>query len=300
MLINPYNSEDLSVYDIIINPKGGKGKSLKAFAKAEKILREHGAEYTVHNTEYAGHATELARELSQKPDAKIIVMGGDGSFNEVLNGITDFANVTLGIVACGTGNDFIRASKHPKKVKDAIELILKGNTGYIDYIDVGSRRCLNVAGAGMDVDVLIRYANMKAFHGKVKYYASLFDTLAHVKWHKLRLTIDGKTMDKSVFMIGVGNGTCIGGGMPICPDAKVDDGLLSVVIVNEMKKSRIPVELPGFLSGKHVKKDYTESYSAKEVRIEVLDDGKIELDGEVIDDKVLDCKVVHNTLKVYR
>ena len=129
MLINPYNSEDLSVYDIIINPKGGKGKSLKALAKAEKILREHGAEYTVHNTEYAGHATELARELSQKPDAKIIVMGGDGSFNEVLNGITDFANVTLGIVACGTGNDFIRASKHPKKVKDAIELILKGNTG---------------------------------------------------------------------------------------------------------------------------------------------------------------------------
>lgn len=288
------------MFDIIINPKGGKGKSLKALKLAEKILREHGAEYTVHNTEYAGHATELARELSSKPDAKIIVMGGDGSFNEVLNGITDFNNVTLGIVACGTGNDFIRASGHPRKVRDAIELILRGNVGYIDYIDVGSRRCLNVAGAGMDVDVLLRYAEMKAFRGKVKYYASLFDTLAHVKWHKLRITVDGRTMDKSVFMIGVGNGTCIGGGMPICPEAKVDDGLLSVVIVNEMKKSRIPIELPGFLTGKHIKKDYTESYSGKEVRIEVLDEGKIELDGEVIDDKVLDCKVVHNVLKVYR
>lgn len=288
------------MFDIIINPKGGKGKSLKALEQVEKILRGHGAEYAVHNTEYAGHATELARELSAKPDTKLIVMGGDGSFNEVLNGITDFNNVTLGIVACGTGNDFIRASGHPRKVKDAVELILKGNTGYIDYIDVGNRRCLNVAGAGMDVDVLIRYANMKAFHGKVKYYASLFDTLAHVKWHKLRITVDGKSMDKSVFMIGVGNGTCIGGGMPICPDAKVDDGLLSIVIVNEMKKCRIPIELPGFLSGKHVKKDYTEVYSGKEVRIEVLDDGKIELDGEVIDDKVLDCKVVHNVLKVYR
>lgn len=218
----------------------------------------------------------------------------------MLNGISDFGNVTLGIVACGTGNDFIRASGHPRKVKDAMDVILKGETGYIDYIDVGSRRCLNVAGAGMDVDVLIRYAEMKAFHGKIKYYASLFDTLAHVKWHKLRITIDGKSMDKSVFMIGVGNGTCIGGGMPICPNAKVDDGLLSIVIVNEMKKSRIPVELPGFLSGKHIKKDYTEEYSGKEVRIEVLDEGKIELDGEVIDDKVLDCKVVHNVLKVYR
>ena len=288
------------MYDIIVNPLGGKGKSLKALKSAEKIFAERGVEYTVHNTEYAGHATELARELSRKPEAKILVFGGDGSFNEVLNGIANFENVTLGIVPCGTGNDFVRASGHPTKIKEAIDLILKDNVGYIDYIDVGSRRCLNVAGAGMDVDVLLRYATMKAFRGKLKYYASLIDTLIHVKWHKLRLTIDGKTMDKSVFMIGVGNGTCIGGGMPICPDAKVDDGLLSVVIVNEMKKSRIPVELPGFLSGKHVKKDYTEVYSAKEVTVEVLDDGKIELDGEVIDDKILECKVVHNVLKVYR
>lgn len=288
------------MYDIIVNPLGGKGKSLKALKAAEKIFAERGVEYTVHNTEYAGHATELARELSRKPEAKILVFGGDGSFNEVLNGIENFENVTLGIVPCGTGNDFVRASGHPIKIKEAIDLILKDNVGYIDYIDVGSRRCLNVAGAGMDVDVLLRYATMKAFRGKLKYYASLIDTLIHVKWHKLRLTIDGKTMDKSVFMIGVGNGTCIGGGMPICPDAKVDDGLLSVVIVNEMKKSRIPVELPGFLSGKHVKKDYTEVYSAKEVTVEVLDDGKIELDGEVIDDKILECKVVHNVLKVYR
>lgn len=288
------------MYDIIVNPIGGKGKSLKALKQVEKILSDHKQEYKIHNTERPGHATEIAAELTKKPGVKLIVLGGDGSFNEVLNGISDFGNVTLGIVACGTGNDFIRASGHPRKIKDAMDVILKGETGYIDYIDVGSRRCLNVAGAGMDVDVLIRYAEMKAFHGKIKYYASLFDTLAHVKWHKLRITIDGKSMDKSVFMIGVGNGTCIGGGMPICPNAKVDDGLLSIVIVNEMKKSRIPVELPGFLSGKHIKKDYTEEYSGKEVRIEVLDEGKIELDGEVIDDKVLDCKVVHNVLKVYR
>lgn len=288
------------MYDIIVNPIGGKGKSLKALKQVEKMLSDHKQEYKIHNTERPGHATEIAAELTKKPGVKLIVLGGDGSFNEVLNGISDFGNVTLGIVACGTGNDFIRASGHPRKVKDAMDVILKGETGYIDYIDVGSRRCLNVAGAGMDVDVLIRYAEMKAFHGKIKYYASLFDTLAHVKWHKLRITIDGKSMDKSVFMIGVGNGTCIGGGMPICPNAKVDDGLLSIVIVNEMKKSRIPVELPGFLSGKHIKKDYTEEYSGKEVRIEVLDEGKIELDGEVIDDKVLDCKVVHNVLKVYR
>ncbi len=288
------------MYDIIINPQGGKGKSLKALKTVEEALKNAGKEYTVHKTEKAGHATEIARELSRKPDAKIIMMGGDGSFNEVLNGIENFENVTLGIVPCGTGNDFVRASGHPAKVRDAIKTILDGNTSYIDYIDLGTRRCLNVAGAGMDVDVLLKYDEMKFFKGKMKYHASLLYTLAHVRWHKLRITVDGKTMDKSVFMIGVGNGQYIGGGIPICPDAKVDDGLLSIVIVNEMKKSRIPIELPGFLSGKHVKKDYTEVYSGKEVRLEVLDDSKVELDGEVIDDRVLDCKIVHNVLKVFR
>ena len=69
------------MFDIIINPKGGKGKSLKALKTVEKLLKEHGEEYKVHNTEYAGHATVLARELSAKPDTKLIVMGGDGSFN---------------------------------------------------------------------------------------------------------------------------------------------------------------------------------------------------------------------------
>ena len=139
------------MYDIIVNPIGGKGKSLKALKQVEKILSDHKQEYKIHNTERSG-------ELTKKPGVKLIVIGGDGSFNEVLNGISDFGNVTLGIVACGTGNDFIRASGHPRKVKDAMDVILKGETGYIDYIDVGSRRCLNVAGAGMDVDVLIRYA----------------------------------------------------------------------------------------------------------------------------------------------
>lgn len=289
------------MYHIIVNPQGGKGKSLKALKKVEKILKERNKEYSVHETEYAGHATEIARELSNTPDTQILMMGGDGSFNEILNGIENFENVTLGFLPCGTGNDFVRASGHPKKIEDALDVILKGNVSFLDFIQLEDRRCLNVLGAGMDVDVLLKYAEMKAFHGKVKYYASLFYTLAHTKWHKLRLTMDdGESMDRSVFMIGIGNGQCIGGGMPICPSAKVDDGKLSVVVVNEMKKSRIPIELPGFLSGKHVRKPYTEEFEASKIKIEVLDDSKFEADGEVFDAKSIDCKIVTNTLKVFR
>lgn len=289
------------MFNIIVNPNGGKGKSLKALEKVENILKVSGAEYEVHKTECVGHATEIARELSRTPDTKIIMLGGDGSFNEILNGIDNFENVTLGFVPCGTGNDFVSASKHPTKVEDAMAVILKGETSYIDYIQLTDRRCLNVLGGGMDVDVLLKYAEMKAFHGKLKYYVALFYTLAHTKWHKLRLTLDdGESVDKSVFMIGIGNGRSIGGGMPICPNAKVDDGVLSVVVVNEMKKRRIPLALAGFLKGKHVEKDYTEEFSAKKVKIEALDDSQFEADGEVFASPMIECEVVSNVLRVYR
>ena len=290
-----------SMYHIIVNPKGGKGKSLKALSVVENILKANDAEYLVHRTESPEDATDIARQLSSVENSKLLVLGGDCSYNAVLNGIENFENVTLGFVPCGTGNDFISASGHPKDVKKAMELILKGNEQYIDFIQLDDRRCLNILGAGMDVDVLLKYATMKPFHGKVKYYASLIYTLIHTKWHKLRLTFDdGEPMERSTFMIGIGNGKSIGGGMPICPHGVVDDGKLDVVIVNEMKRALIPFRLMGFLTGKHVKKSYTEEYEGKNVRIEVLDDSQFEADGEVFKAEAINCHVVSKTLKVFR
>lgn len=288
------------MYHIIVNPQGGKGKSLKALKTVEELFKNNNAQFTVHKTEYAGHATEIAKELSKTPDTNIVVMGGDGSFHEVLCGIDNFDNVKLGLIACGSGNDFIKKSGHSTKIKDAVQTILNGKVGYVDYMELGKYRCLNVGGGGMDVDVLLKYASCKTLKGKAAYYYSLFYTLLHTRFHHLRITADGVTKDTSVFMIGVGNGGFIGGGIPICPNAVVDDGLLNVGFVNEMKKSKIIFRLFKFLKGKHVDTDWGGEYTAKKVTIEALDDSRFELDGEIIDDTKLDIEVVHNKLKMFR
>lgn len=289
------------MYHIIYNPiSGKKGSAAKSLAVVEEKLKGAKIEYIVHPTEYAGHSTKIVQELSKKPDTKILVMGGDGSFYEALNGIENFENVTMGLLPCGSGNDFIKSSQHPKELDAALDVIIKGNTEYIDFIQLDDRRCINVVGGGMDVDVLLKYASMKHFHGKTRYYLSLFSVLLKPKFHKLRFTIDGVSSDKSVFMIGVGNGKFIGGGLPICPYAEVSDGLLEIVVVNEIKKSKILPAALGFLSAKHINKPYTEDFTAKEVTIEVLDDSQFEADGEIFGGKSIHCQVVSGKLKVFK
>lgn len=289
------------MFDIIVNALSGKGKGQKALNQVENLFLSKGIEYKIHKTEHAGHATDIAKELNEQEHTDLIIMGGDGTFNEVLNGLTDLSKVNIGVIACGTGNDFIKAAKIPSDVYEAAEIILKNNPQPIDYIQLADKRAINVAGAGMDVDVLVKYAQIKHLPGKVKYYAALISTLINLKFHKAKVTIDGKTEEKSVFMIAVGNGSCIGGGMAISPNSVVDDGLLNVVIVNEIKKSKILGLLMKFLQGgKHITEPCVEEYKIKEVKIEILDEGKTEVDGEVSENKILDCKVVTKGLNLFR
>ena len=289
------------MFDIIVNPTSGKGKGAKALDKITALLDKEGIEYKVHKTQHAAHATQIVKELNDSQDhTNLMILGGDGSFNEVLNGVTDFSKITISFIPCGTGNDFAAAAKISTDPEKAILSAIKGEKRYIDFIQIGERRALNAAGAGLDVDVLEKYSTMKAFKGKMKYYASLLSVLCHVKFHKLRLTVDGVTTEKSVFIIAAANGNYIGGGMAISPTSVIDDGYITVVVVNEVKKRKIPGLLIKFLSGgKHIYQPCSEVYNVKECKIEILDEGCIQLDGELFKDKVLDCKIVSNQLEVF-
>lgn len=288
------------MYDILVNKNSGTGKGARTLKKVEKILRANNIEYTVHPTEYKGHATAIVSELNARENTNLIVMGGDGSFNEAINGIINFDTITLGFVPCGTGNDYVKTAGISMNIAKSIGVIINGKVGYTDFIQVGDKRAINCVGSGMDVDILVKYATMKKFGGKIKYYLSLLYTVTHLRFHKLKITFDGKEVIDDTFLTAVANGKFIGGGMPVSPHSDVNDGKLNLMIAHKIKMSRVFWAMMLFLQGKHINADFVEYYPVDKVRIEVLDDSMVQLDGEVYDQKEMDCSVVSNTLKVFK
>lgn len=287
------------MFDIIFNPTSGKTKSTKALKRVEEIFTRQNVPYTVHVTKYPQHATEIASNLTKSGNCNLLVLGGDGTFNEVLNGIVCFDNVKVGLIPCGTGNDFVRATTLSTNVDEAVQTVLCGNVECVDFIQIDDKRALNCAGAGMDVDTLVKYAQMKHFKGKIKYYLALLSVLIKLKFHKATITTDDQQIHTSIFMVAIGNGTCIGGGMPVSPLSNVQDGLLNVVIINELPRRKVLGALLKFLKGKHLSLPCVQHFLTKKVTLQILDDGKTEIDGEVQNQQTLNCQVVTGKLQLY-
>lgn len=286
------------MFDVIVNINAGKGTAKTNLSLLEKMFKERGVAYRVHETKTLEEANEVVKEITTE-GTDLIVLGGDGTFNGVLNAIVNFEKTTVGFVPCGSGNDYVRCTDIPTDPKEAIERILAGKVGYTDFIEMGAKRCLNVAGGGMDTDTLTTYYKMK-IKGKVGYYLSLLSVLIKLKFHKVRISIDGgEAAEKTVFMIGIANGKYIGGGIPISPNSDVADGKLNVVIINELKRSRVLPALMKFMKGKHIGQPYTEEYLCDSAKLEMLDDCKVQTDGEIQDEKVLECRIRHDTLRIF-
>ncbi|MDD3921554.1 MAG: acylglycerol kinase family protein, partial [Eubacteriales bacterium] len=148
----------------IVNPAAGSGASLRAFEKAEALLREKGVEYTFEQTEYPGHATELGRAAAEKNDGRIVVaVGGDGTVKELAEGLVH-TGVPMGVLPCGTGNDLIRALCIPLDIEAALTLLLTKDACPVDTCMAGEQFFMNVGGFGFDCDVLVQVERFKANH----------------------------------------------------------------------------------------------------------------------------------------
>ncbi len=290
------------MYYFIVNPVGGNGSSIRIYRQISNKLTKLGIAHSVAFTTKENGADKIAASLTApKGDAlkKIVLIGGDGTYNDFLRGVQDFDSFELGLIPGGSGNDFARVAKLSKKKYVELDKILAGTfRRTVDFIQTGDKRSLNVAGTGLDVQVLIEAAKLKG-EGKINYLRALIRVLKNFKTYKLRINVDGKEIIRDCIMAGVANGTCIGGGMKFSPRSDISDGLLNVVVVSMPKDGKVFPVLPKFLSGKHIDMDFCEEFLAEKVSISGAEESvPVQLDGEIYFDHTLDCQIVKGRLKL--
>ena len=283
----------------IINPKANKGKTTKKVKVLEKLLTEKGLDYVFHLTTAKGAAIELANEYSSEKDSIVIAVGGDGTINEVLNGLNT-ENAKFGIIPCGSGNDFVASAGIPLDTEKALDIILNGEAKPTDYMLCGGVRGINIIGTGIDVDILKRCRKSKILRGKLQYVISLIVSLIKFKFYKFFIERGGETVEKEGLIVAVGNGKQFGGGIKMCPKAEIDDGKLDFVVAGKLKKSRIPGAFIKLMKGKILEQDFTEFENREHVKITFDKPVTIQIDGELYDDLDFDVSIVKNGVMLFR
>ena len=287
--------------DFICNPIAGKGNGRRFREAIEGRLSALGVAHRFHETNGRGHAVQLARQLSgAAAEADIVAMGGDGTLHEVLNGLVDPGRVRLGIVPCGSGNDFAAVAGIPASPEGALDVLLNGKARYTDYLECGGVRGINAIGTGIDVDILRRYAAMKRLKGSAAYLASLILTVLDYKPRRFSEVDDGRALPHVALIACAANGQRFGGGIPIAPKAAIDDGLLDVVIVDGIKKPAIPYAFARLMQRRilDLKATVFKRQQALTVRSETP--MPIQIDGEIYEDLPFDVRLIHGELRFYR
>lgn len=237
--------------DIIVNPTAGRGKGARSLAELQKDLDSEGVRYRVHRTESQGHAVELGARIARSGGKRLVVVGGDGTIGEVVNGIKG-SSIELGIVSVGTGNDIARSLGIPfNDVKAAYRVLSTGEVRTIDVGVDGKKLFVSALGIGFPVVVANEANRMARIGGKTAFFLSVHKALHRMRPFPARIALDGQVLEMDCTSILVQNTPFTGGGLRVAPQARLDDGLLDVVVIGAVGRLELMLNFPRVYSGRH-------------------------------------------------
>lgn len=266
----------------IVNPNAGKGRAIRIWNQISDVLRERMVPFDCHLTKEAGEATEIARTKGASYE-QVIVLGGDGTLHEVVNGI-DKREISLGVIPAGTGNDFARMFHWSNQPEQEVERIVRNQTIRIDLVRMGNRVFINVAGMGFDATVAndTNQSRLLKRIGAMGYVVSVFKNLPRFKATQAILHVDGSAFEfEDVLLIAIGNAVSYGGGMRITPQADCRDGVLDVCVVSGISKLELMMVFPKIFSGSHVSHSAVHMLRGKNIQVETKEPLLIHADGEI-------------------
>lgn len=264
----------------IVNPVAGKKRRQSLVENINRLCTEGDYVYQITYTQYAGHGTELAKKAAQQNFDIVAVAGGDGSINEVLQGIYDTSTL-LAILPVGSGNGIARSLKIPLNPARAIRLLREGSVRRIDVGAANGRLFLGTAGVGFDALVTKKFQN-DACRGFCTYINLILKHLYSYKPQTWSIEVDGKREETRVFMATVANALQLGYGFYLAPRARMDDGRLEFVQIRETSSCRLMIlGVSAFLRLLQTSRK-VRSRPVREVRIYKNGEFYIQLDGEAI------------------
>ena len=283
---------------VIANPTAHSGKAASVIDAVCQLLKKRGLAYRCDTTQYVGHAMRLADSAFHEGADGIVCVGGDGTVNEIISGLAG-RHMTLYLVPCGTGNDFVKVLPLPKDPLKALECQLDSPACPVDIGQVNDRYFLNIAGTGFDVEVLRQTMRFKWLGGGLlPYLCGVVAALRRFKPMDIELTINGKTEKRRVTIISIGNGQYLGGGMRAVPQADPMDGLFDVIYVDAVNRRTIARLLPHFIKGTHT--GLPIAHCARCTEVVINSPGMtFNLDGELHDMDRAFCRMLPGALTLH-
>ena len=273
-----------------MNPASAGGSTGSRWPEIARRAAEVGLEGDALFSDAPGHLRELAHRAAAGGARLLVAVGGDGTVNEVVNGlVTADMDAELAVVPRGTGVDFVRTFDIPTKLEDAFATILGGRTQTIDLAratyrawsgETESRYFANVASAGMSGAIAKRVNESKSRLAKASYFFATFSVFARWEAGELRVSVDDEIRGGRMRDVVVANCAYFGAGMKICPDAEPDDGLLDALLIGDVTKADLALTLPKIYRGTHLPHPKAELLRGTTVTIDSEVPLPIQLDGE--------------------
>lgn len=282
---------------VIVNPNAGSGKGKADWPTIASLLGEVGISFEHALTKFKYHAVQLTVDAINAGYRKFIAVGGDGTLNEVVNGIfiqnqVASSEFVVGVVAVGTGNDWRRMYDFPFDYKGQVRIISDGckfrqDVGLAKYYETGvenSRYFMNSAGSGFDAEVVASTNRLKnsGRKGKFLYVLSLLKTLLRFRTTCVNVTVDGFKYEEPIFSISSGIGRYSGAGMRQVPFALTDDGLFDVTIIRKLSKLNVIANIPRLFNGTILKHSRIVGLRGHDVKIISNPPVNLEVDGETL------------------
>ncbi|HJM47900.1 MAG: diacylglycerol kinase family lipid kinase [Candidatus Marinimicrobia bacterium] len=290
-------------YSLIVNPHGGVKSGFKILEKVKPYFDEANAELNIIETEYAGHARDIAAELPLDSITGFCAIGGDGTMHEIVNGMMsrkDGMRVPIGLITGGTGNSFMHDLDCLDPV-EAVQRILTNRTRKIDLFKAEAKGNLyfgfNIVGWGMPTDINILAEKMRWLGGQRYNIASILEVLKF-KTRLARIEIDGSNIVADFgFVIGC-NTMYTGKGMKMAPLARLDDGLLDLIIVRKAGRIKLLRMFPKIFSGKHIADPIVEYRQVKTFSIYPEKQSTLNIDGEMLGNTPVKVEILTKAIEV--